>query len=72
MPHARAEMYKRREDVQLWRGRWGCASGEKASPPITPAERKSPPLERKEPPLASQHLVNIRGPSACGVVEGRR
>ena len=65
MPHARAEMYKRREDVQLWRGRWGCASGEKASPPITPAERKSPPL-------ASQHLVNIRGPSACGVVEGRR
>ena len=42
MPHARAEMYKRREDVQLWRGRWGCALGGKASPPTTPAERKSP------------------------------
>ena len=27
----------------------------------------------KEPPLASQHLVNIRGPpSAYGAVEGRR
>ena len=42
MPHARAEMYKRREDVQLWRGRWGGALGGKASPPTTPAERKSP------------------------------
>ena len=65
MPHARAEMYKRGEDVQRGEGGGGVRRGKK---------HRRPPRQRREsaPPLASQHLVNIRGPSACGVVEGRR
>ena len=72
MPHARAEMYKRREDVQRGKGGGGVRWGKKHRRPPRQQRERAPPLERKEPPLASQHLVNIRGPSACGVVEGRR
>ena len=65
MPHARAEMYKRREDVQRGKGGGGVRLGKKHRRPLRQQRERAPPL-------ASQHLVNIRGPSACGVVEGRR
>ena len=72
MPHARAEMYKRREDVQRGKGSGGVRWGKTHRPHHAEREKEATPLERKEPRLAGQHLVNIGGPSACGVVEGRR